>query len=181
MAVALAMVLLFVIGHLRSDLANDVVVWHDWVECVALVLACVGVLGTTVQLLSALSRARELQRDLRCTREDTERLRTENEAQLRRSGMAAEHHFLKWGLTCAEKEIALLVLRGLCYKEVASARGTSERTVRHQVLQIYRKAGVAGRAEMAAVFLRDVLPAAGIQAGAQLLPDVGSARSTSAS
>jgi DNA-binding CsgD family transcriptional regulator len=159
--VILATLLLFLIGDLRFDIVNAVSVRHIEAELVVLVVAVVGVGGTTLQLRAALRKARELQRDLRSTREDAQRWRAEKEAMLRKFGTAVEHRLADWGLTSAEKEIALLVLRGLSYKEVASVRGTAERTVRHQALAIYRKAGVAGRAEMAAVFLKDMLEAAG--------------------
>jgi DNA-binding NarL/FixJ family response regulator len=55
---------------------------------------------------------------------------------------------------------AVFVLRaveGLSYKEIAEARTTAEHTVRNQALAIFRKAGLAGRAEMAAFFIEDLL------------------------
>lgn len=179
--VIIATVMLFVIGDLQFDLSHGISAGHVELELVALVLAFAGVVGTTVHLLSALRRAHELQRDLQFTREDAERWRSENEALVRRFGMGVEHHFLGWGLTCAEKEIALLVLRGLSYKDVANVRGTTERTVRHQALAIYRKAGVAGRAEMAAVFIRDVLAAARSESGATPPREARAASATLAS
>jgi DNA-binding CsgD family transcriptional regulator len=62
-----------------------------------------------------------------------------------------------WSLTPAEKEIAFLLLKGLSFKEIASVRGASERTVRQQALAVYAKSGLAGRAELAAFFLEDLL------------------------
>ena len=58
------------------------------------------------------------------------------------------------------------MLKGLSFKEIAPVRGTSERTVRQQALAVYAKAGLAGRAELAAFFLEDLLvPATTDQAG----------------
>ena len=167
-------VLLFIISDLQFDLKQGVPFSHIAEELVFLALLIVGVVGTIVQLRAALRRMRELQRDLSVTREDAERWRSEAEALARRVGGAVDEHFSEWGLTSAEKEIALLVLRGLSYKEVAGVRGTAERTVRHQALAIYRKAGVAGRAEMAAVFLSDVLAGQ----GPQRPPQPGAARAS---
>lgn len=158
--VVICSVVLFFIGDLAFDIERDVPTAHIVVQLAFVALALVGVIGTIIQLRAALARARELQKDLFTTREDAERWRSEAEALAKRVGVAVDAHFSEWGLTIAEKEIALLVLRGLSYKEVASVRGTAERTVRHQALAIYRKAGVAGRAEMAAVFLQDVLAGA---------------------
>jgi DNA-binding NarL/FixJ family response regulator len=53
--------------------------------------------------------------------------------------------------------VALLLVKGLALKDVAQVRATSERTVRQQSLAIYRKSGLAGRAELAAFFLEDLL------------------------
>lgn len=63
----------------------------------------------------------------------------------------------KWQLSQAEKEVALLILKGLSLKEIATLRSTSERTVRQQATQVYEKAGVNNRAELSAFFLEDLL------------------------
>jgi DNA-binding CsgD family transcriptional regulator len=66
----------------------------------------------------------------------------------------------RWGLTPAEREVAILVLKGRSHKEIAAATGRSERTVRQHAASGYGKAGLGGRAELAAYFLEDLpLPA----------------------
>ncbi len=42
-------------------------------------------------------------------------------------------------------------------KEVATARGVSERTARQQATAVYQKSGLSGRADLAAFFLEDLL------------------------
>ncbi len=69
-----------------------------------------------------------------------------------------DRQFESWGLTAAEREIAILMLKGLRHKEIALARKTAERTVRQQALAVYRKAGLDGRTDLAAYFLEDFLP-----------------------
>lgn len=59
----------------------------------------------------------------------------------------------EWALSAAEIEIAWMILKGLQFKEIAAARGTSERTVRQQAQTIYAKSGMANRTEFAAHFL----------------------------
>lgn len=79
---------------------------------------------------------------------------------LRLHRLVARHvqqQFDAWGLTAAEREVASLMLRGLRHKEIARARGSSESTVRHQALGIYKKAGLEGRTDLAAFFLEDFL------------------------
>jgi DNA-binding CsgD family transcriptional regulator len=77
-------------------------------------------------------------------------------------GVAVNGQFDAWGLTPAEREVALLLLKGYSHKHVASATGRSERTARQHAVAVYQKAGLGSRAELAAYFLEDLL-----------LPDVG--------
>ncbi len=70
---------------------------------------------------------------------------------------AIDQQLNDWQLTPAEKEVAFLLLKGLSFKEIAPVRGASERTVRQQALAVYAKSGLAGRAELAAFFLEDLL------------------------
>jgi len=58
-----------------------------------------------------------------------------------------------WGLTAAERETALLLLKGHSHKRIAKLSGRSERTVRQHAVAVYRKSGLGGRAELAAYFL----------------------------
>lgn len=109
------------------------------------------------RLRSAEARADLLARDLDGTRADLARWRAEAQEVLRGLGAAIERQFERWQLTPAEADVALQLLKGLSLKEVAQLRSTSERTVRQQALTVYRKAGLAGRAELAAFFLEDLL------------------------
>ena len=63
----------------------------------------------------------------------------------------------EWRLTRTEKEVAMLLLKGLSFKEIAAVRSTLEKTVRQQASSIYKKAGVSGRHEFSAWFIEDFL------------------------
>jgi len=65
--------------------------------------------------------------------------------------------FDAWELTPSEKEVALLLLKGLSFKEIADMRDTKEKTVRQQASTIYRKSHVSGRHEFSAWFFEDML------------------------
>lgn len=56
-------------------------------------------------------------------------------------------------LTPAEREVALLVVRGLSNAAIAKQRRCAVRTVANQLQAIYRKLGVASRAELGALVL----------------------------
>lgn len=65
--------------------------------------------------------------------------------------------FEEWELSKAEKEVALLLLKGLSIKEISCVRGTSPGTTRQQATSLYSKANISSRAELSAFFLEDVL------------------------
>ena len=67
--------------------------------------------------------------------------------------------FNEWNLTAAENEIGWMLLKGLSFKEIAEARGTSERTVRQQARAIYTKSGLSNRSDLSAFFLEDFFSA----------------------
>lgn len=71
-------------------------------------------------------------------------------------GFAVDGQFHSWGLTPAESEIALLLLKGHSHKSIARATGRSERTVRQHAVAVYHKSQLGGRAELAAFFLGDL-------------------------
>lgn len=83
--------------------------------------------------------------------------RAQAEALLGGVGRTVEAQFATWGLSEAEREVGLLLIKGLALKEIAQVRATTERTARDQARAVYRKAGVAGRAELSAWFLEDWL------------------------
>ncbi len=165
----------FVGADMAADLAADMSLGHLGIEAVAVALCLAGVFATGMTLRRALARSRELHRHLEGTRADLDRARSEADALRAGLGTALDDQFERWGLTSAQREVALLVLKGLSYKEVAELRTTAEHTVRNQALAIFRKAGLAGRAEMAAFFIEDLLmprnavplrrPAAGDRSG----------------
>ena len=72
-------------------------------------------------------------------------------------GRMIASQFQAWGLTTSESEVALLLLKGLSFREIAGIRNTLEKTVRQQASSIYQKAGVSGRASFAAWFIEDIL------------------------
>ena len=72
-------------------------------------------------------------------------------------GDAIQEQFRLWGLTASEKEVGLLLLKGLSLKEIAALRNTVEKTVRQQASNIYKKAGLPGRHAFSAWFFEDFM------------------------
>lgn len=90
-------------------------------------------------------------------------LRARNLAQerLRRASGAfmdlLEERFTLWGLTPAERDVALFAIKGLSTAEIATLRQTSEGTVKAQTNAIYRKARVTGRPQLLSLFIEDLI------------------------
>lgn len=127
------------------------------VDIVPIVLVSVGV----VLLIKVSAQQREqtlsVVRDLEVARLQGQRWRTDARTLLKGLGDAIDEQFKLWNLTEAEREVALLLLKGLSLKEIAQVRSTSERTIRAQARALYSKAGLTGRAALSAFFLEDLM------------------------
>ena len=85
------------------------------------------------------------------------------EARLQRASGAfmdlLNARFDEWGLTAAERDVALFAIKGLNVQEIARLRETSEGTVKAQTAAIYRKADVSGRPQLLSLFIEDLMGA----------------------
>lgn len=97
------------------------------------------------------------QRELSLKKADAEAWKRRADVFLK--GLSAEIHaqFDRWALTPAEKEIAMFLIKGLSHQEIADITHRSERTIRQHAGSVYQKTGLAGRAELSAFFLEDLL------------------------
>ncbi len=106
----------------------------------------------------------------------SQRRTAEVEGQLRiaRGAFAEllEERFAGWGLTPAERDVALFAIKGLSTQDIASLRGTSEGTVKAQTNAIYRKAGVTGRPQLLSLFIEDLMDGPVLPADAIRVPPV---------
>lgn len=127
------------------------------VDIVPIVLVSVGLV--LLLRISATQRDQTLTvvRELEVARLQGQRWREDARTLLKGLGDAIDEQFTRWNLTEAEREVALLLLKGLSLKEIAQIRSTSERTIRAQAQSLYGKAGVTGRAALSAFFLEDLL------------------------
>lgn len=127
-----------------SDLAaGDEVLFHIIVESVVF-------LAISMVLFRELYRLSLLKAELSEERVRTARLSGELLAVMR-------NQFLKWSLSPSESDIALLLIKGLSMKEIAEARHVKEKTIRQQATNVYSKSGYAGRHELAAHFIEDLM------------------------
>ena len=142
---------------LLSDYGGGIDPLHVLIESAVLAISGAAVIVLLTQLLRQRRRLRALSIRLAGTQDEAERWRRQYRETVAGLAAAIQSQFDRWGLSPAEGEIGLLLPKGLSLKEVAALRATSERTVRDQAGAIYRKAGLASRAELSAFFLEDLL------------------------
>ena len=127
----------------------------------------IAVIGAALALIASLGLGiwrqnrsnRQLRRELASLSEEADAARRSPALDDARHGMAQliQQQFAEWGLTHTEKEVAMLLLKGLSFKEIAAVRDTLEKTVRQQASSIYRKSGLSGRHAFSAWFIEDFL------------------------
>ena len=101
-------------------------------------------------LFAELRRVNRLKIEVLQQQEKTARLSGELLAVMR-------SQFAEWGLSPSESEVALLLIKGLSMKEISLARQVKEKTVRQQATCVYAKSGCAGRHELVALFIEDLM------------------------
>ncbi len=88
---------------------------------------------------------------------DTARLARIARHHLEGLGLYIEAEFRNWGLTPAERDVGLLLLKGFSLQEISRLRQITERTARQQATAIYSKSGLSGRAALSGFFLEELL------------------------
>jgi DNA-binding CsgD family transcriptional regulator len=130
---------------------------HITIEFLMALVTLTALLTLLADMHQGRASRRRLEAALQDAQGDLVRWRAEAQELLAGLGQAIDRQFQRWGLSPAERDVGILLLKGLSHKEVAEIRRTSERTVRQQAREIYRKADVGGRAELSAWFLEDLL------------------------
>jgi DNA-binding CsgD family transcriptional regulator len=97
-----------------------------------------------------------LTRDLAIARAEGDAWRSKVQSHLAGLKGEMDKQFEDWGMTTAEREVGLLILKGLSHKEIAVLRATTDATVRQQAQAIYRKARLPGKTAFSAYFLEDL-------------------------
>lgn len=109
-----------------------------------LALALIGsLLATVLQIRALAHRQRRLRRQLDVASDAFAEL--------------IEQQFSDWQLSSAERDVALLAIKGLPVADIAALRQTKEGTVKAQCAAVYRKAGVTGRLQLLSYFIEELL------------------------
>lgn len=153
----LAIVAIMVSIDLFTDSQEGVVWWHVLAEGSAGLAALLGIfyfLKDSYKLRHKLTDS--LNENLKL-KQQADEWKQEAQKYIEGLSQSIDLQLTKWNLSQAEKEVALLLLKGLSLKEIAEIRNTTEKTARVQSIAVYSKSGLAGRSELAAFFLEDLL------------------------
>ena len=157
-AILLLPMTLFYLYDLLKDWSGGAHSSHLLFEVISVVIG----VGLTVWLwISSLNKAyiinQKLSTELKSVQLQSAQWREEAYTYMQGLGKTIDSQFDRWNLTLAEKEVGLLLLKGMSYKEIADIRNTTERTVKEQASAVYQKTSLNGRAQLSAFFLEDLL------------------------
>lgn len=157
-------VAIFAAIDISADLHEGGAIGHVLLEGGILLVALLGSIFMAQRLALTLRRARAahqevlvLTEQLANTRAEASRWRSEARDLMKGLAQAIDLEFDRWNLTPAEKEVALLLLKGLSHKDIAEMRAVTEATARQQARAVYKKGGLSGRHDLAAFFLEDLM------------------------
>ena len=128
-----------------------------WPEYIIISLFVLNFLFLLFRYFFMVKENKVITQDLSCTKIELERFRRETKDLTLGLSAKIEEQLDLWRLSKAEKEVALLLLKGLGQREIAEIRKTAEKTIRQQATSIYQKSHLTGRHELSAFFLEDLL------------------------
>ncbi len=149
---------LIVIAVNISDFFEDGLNQEDaWIKVLTTGLSLWGIIMSIRQMKSRFNEISALHKKIEES-ESSLKLTGEKLKQIGKEYSKYLHkQFDAWKLSPSEKEIAVLMLKGLSFVEIAEARDTKEKTVRQQASALYKKTNVSSRHEFSAWFFEDML------------------------
>ena len=142
---------------LLIDYSHNASAWHLLEESLVVLASTAAIVWLVINVRRQQRELEALKRELRAGADSAAKVAPAVLAARRRLSEVIQEQFSEWQLTAGEQEVALLLLKGLSFKEIAALRNTLEKTVRQQASGIYRKARVSGRHAFAAWFIEDFL------------------------
>ncbi|MBB1294025.1 MAG: DNA-binding CsgD family transcriptional regulator [Pseudoalteromonas rhizosphaerae] len=153
----LIMIVIFKLIDLSTDISSNIEPKHIWQEITLIALSLALFVYLVIDIHKRTINEKLNLAQLKVSKENIRLLNQQLEDSKVAFFNEIEGQFQKWGLTAAEKEIALFLVKGLSTSEIASIRNKSEKTISNQSSAIYKKADVTGRHELAALFFEMLL------------------------
>lgn len=140
-----------------TDLKDQVPLSHIRHEIVLFGVAIIALIWQISGILKRDKKIKSLNFELLETKQSYQKWVADTKESADKIRSSIDKQFNTWELTASEKDVALLLIKGLSMKEIADIRHTQEKTVRHQAASIYKKSSLSGRQELSAFFLEDIL------------------------
>jgi DNA-binding NarL/FixJ family response regulator len=140
-----------------TDLSLGVPGWHIVSESLIVIVSGIGALFLIRDIYARTSDISKLKQALLISDDKFRNISDEMKNARHEYSTVIHSQFKQWSLTRSEQDVAMLLLKGLSFKEISGVRNTKEKTVRQQASAIYSKANVEGRHEFAAWFLEDFM------------------------
>lgn len=155
---AMIIVLIMAVVDVFEDLSEGNALWFIVVDVVLQGFVILTLSYIFVYMPKSLkAQNRLLEHKLRDSHRDTDMWREKASSLLEGLGQKIDEQLTYWQLSDAEKQVVLLILKGLSFKECAQVREVSEKTIRQQASSIYSKSGLTSRSALSAFFLEDLL------------------------
>jgi DNA-binding NarL/FixJ family response regulator len=142
-----------------SDIGLGVPLGHILVESAIALISAIAVMYLVLEMRRRTRELHALTATLSSSDQQLANITNEMKNARRQYSEAIHQQFDDWQLTDGEQQVALQLLKGLSFKEIATVRSTREKTVRQQASTIYGKSGVDGRHAFSAWFLEDFIVA----------------------
>ncbi|KPZ67082.1 Bacterial regulatory protein, luxR family [Pseudoalteromonas sp. P1-26] len=156
-AVLLAIIMVLNFFDVITDISLGVPTWHIVEESLIVLASAIGFVFLVRDISNRTKRIKQLKSELDKSGIQLKNISEEmKHARIKYSEVINEQ-FNQWRLTKSEQEVAMLMLKGLSFREISGVRDTKEKTVRQQASSIYVKADVEGRHEFSAWFLEDFM------------------------
>lgn len=139
------------------DINLNVPFWHIVGESAIVIISGIAAILLIYDLRLRSNSLNSLATQLKNADSQIQSLSGKIETERKYYGQIIKTQFDDWGLTMGEQQVAILILKGLSLKEIATVRETKEATVRQQASSLYSKSNLAGRHEFSAWFLEDFL------------------------
>jgi DNA-binding CsgD family transcriptional regulator len=140
-----------------TDISLGVPIEHIIWESLIVIVSGVGAIYLIKNIYSLTSDITRLKKELVISDDKFRNISDEMKNARHEYSAVIHSQFKQWSLTPSEQDVAMLLLKGLSFKEISGVRNTKEKTVRQQASVIYSKANVEGRHEFAAWFLEDFM------------------------
>lgn len=156
-AIILGVIMILNMMDVMHDIRLGVPRWHVVEESIIVLAAALGMFYLIFEMRRRTHELVSLRQTLSSSDQQLADITQEMKSARRQYGEAIHAQFDQWQLTDSEQQVAMLLLKGLSFKEISAVRNTKEKTVRQQASTIYAKSGVDGRHAFAAWFLEDFI------------------------